>query len=111
MQSTKAAVIDVVPEKSVADDMDWARDNLRFRDGHPLLDIANCLRIIERHPDFRGRYRYNEILCKVLDKGTVMIEWRMFEFTATLQERFLPELPFETASRALVLAANRAGVK
>lgn len=91
--------------------MDWARDNLRFRDGRPLLDIANCLRIIERHPDFRGRYRYNEILCKVLDKGTVMIEWRMFEFTATLQERFLPELPFETASRALVLAANRAGVK
>lgn len=111
MQSTNAAIIDVEVEDTQPSDVLWARDNLRFRDGKPILDIANCLRVIELHPNFAGRYKYNEVLCKVLDRGTVMIEWRMLEFAAMLQERFLPEVPFEIASRALVVAANRAGVK
>lgn len=99
-------------EAMVEDDGDaqWAQGNLRHaKDGRVLLDLANCLRVIEAHPDFRGRYKYNDVLAKVLDKGTVMVEWRLLEFTATLQERFLPEIPFETAARALVVAANRAG--
>ncbi len=106
MLAEKAAIIDI--EQS---DEEWARQNLRFDAGRPVLDLANCLRVIERHPDFKGRYRYNEVLNKVLDRGTVMIEWRMIEFAVTLQERFLPEIAFDTASRALVLAANKASQK
>lgn len=104
-------IIDVESAAAAPDDAGWARDNLRFIDGRPILDIANCLRVIERHPDFKGRYRFNEILGKVLDRGTVMIEWRVSEFVATLQERFLPEVAVELAYRALVVAANRAGQK
>ncbi len=105
-----AAIIDV----AVVEDGDalWVRTNLRHsKDGRLRLDMANCLRVIELHPDFKGRFRYNEVLNKVLDRGTVMIEWRMGEFAAMLQERFLPELPYEIAARALVVAANRAGLK
>lgn len=94
-----------------AADERWARDNLRHAGGGVILDIANCLRVIERHPDFKGRYRYNDVLSKVLDRGTVMIEWRMSEFAAILQERFLPAIPYDIACRALVIAANRAAAK
>lgn len=90
------------------EDERWARQNLRHSDGGPLLDLANCLRVIERHPDYKGRYRFNDVLGKVLDRGAVMIEWRLGEFAAEMQERFLPELPYEVAARALVIAANRA---
>lgn len=108
--SMQAAAIDVAVESD--SDAEWARRNLRHsKDGRPYLDLANCLRIIELHPDYKGRYRYNEVLNKVLDKGTVMIEWRMSEFAAILQERFMPDVPFEIAARALVIAANRAGAK
>lgn len=92
-------------------DAHWVRSNLRFDGDRVLLDIANCLRVIELHPDFKGRYKYNEVLAKVLDRGSVMVEWRLSEFTATLQERFMPGVPFEVAARALVVAANRSGLK
>ena len=112
MKAQRAAVIDVeVGDAAPADDEGWVRDNLRFRDGRLLLDLANCLRVIERHPDFKGRFRFNDILSKVLDRGTVMIEWRMGEYVVSLQERFLPEVPYEIAARALVVAANRADQK
>jgi citrate lyase beta subunit len=111
MPTGNAVIIDVEADAVAPDDAGWARDNLRAIDGRPVLDIANCLRVIERHPDFKGRYRFNEVLVKVLDRGTVMVEWRVSEFVATLQERFLPEIPFDIAYRALVVAANRAGQK
>jgi len=111
MANGNLKIIDVEADAVPAVDADWARANLRFVDGCPVLDIANCLRVLERHPDFKGRYRFNETLSKVLDRGTVMIEWRVSEFVATIQERFLPEIPVETAYRALVVAANRAGQK
>jgi hypothetical protein len=111
MQARNAEAIDVEVEEAPSNDALWARDNLRYRDGQPILDIANCLRVIELHPDYKGRYKYNDVLLKVLDRGTVMIEWRMLEFAAEIQERFLPDIPFETASRALVVAANRASAK
>lgn len=105
-----AVAIDVTAEGE--SDAAWARRNLRHtEDGRLVLDVANCLRLLESHPDYKGRYRYNDVLCKVLDKGTVMIEWRLFEFLAILQERFLPDLPYEAATRALVVAANRASAK
>lgn len=92
-------------------DAAWARANLRHANGRLLLDLANCIRVIELHPDFKGRFRFNDVLGKVLDRGTVMVEWRLGEFVATLQERFLPEVSFEIAARALVVAANRASQK
>jgi hypothetical protein len=102
-----AAALDVETDG----DATWARNNLRYDGDRLLLDIANCLRVIEFHPDFKGRFKYNEILAKVLDRGSVMVDWRVSEFTATLQERFLPGVPFEVAARALVVAANRSGLK
>lgn len=104
------AVIDV--ESVASNDGEWAASNLRRTpEGRYFLDVANCLKIVEHHPDFRGRYKYNEVLSKVLDRGSVMIEWKLLEFTATIQDRFLPEIPFETVVRSLIVAANRAGVK
>lgn len=106
----QAAAIDVAVEDD--GDLRWAGKNLRHaKDGRVLLDIANCLRVLELHPDFKGRFKFNDVLIKVLDRGTVMVEWRLAEFTAMMQERFLPEIPFEIATRALVAAANRAGLK
>ncbi len=107
-----SAIIDVEPEAAVDSDAQWVEANLRRdAEGRIYADLANCLRIIERHPDFKGRFRFNEVLVKVLDKGTVMIEWRLGEFVSQMQERFIPEIPYEIASRALVVAANRAGNK
>jgi hypothetical protein len=105
---SNAAIIDVEVE---GDDLRWVRENLRFCGDRVRLDLANCLRVIERHPDFKGRYRFNDVLSKVLDRGTVMVEWRLGEFAAMLQERFLPEIPYEMAARALVIAANRGSQK
>lgn len=103
----QAAAIDV--ESVDIGDSQWALSNLRKdKNGRLLLDFANCLRIVELHPDFKGRYKFNDVLGKVLDRGTVMIEWRLIEFTATVQERFLPEVPYDIAVKALIVAANKA---
>ena len=102
----QAATVKLADEDS--GDAQWARNNLRQIDGRFLLDIANVLRIIELHPDFKGRFKYNDTLNKVIDRGTVMIEWRVSEWVAQIQERFLPEIPFEIAYRALVIAGNKA---
>lgn len=91
-----------------ADDAQWARENLRQVDGRFALDIANVLRLVELHPEFQGRFKYNDTLNKVIDRGSVMIEWRVFELVAQIQERFLPEIPSEIAYKALVVAANKA---
>lgn len=85
----------------------WARKNLRWQAGAPLLDIANVLRVFERHEDFNTRFRYNETLNKVLDKGSVMVEWRMLEVCAVIQERFLPGVPEAIVRSALIVAGNR----
>lgn len=106
----QAAAIDVAAEED--GDRLWVRNNLRHADdGRVFLDIANCLHVLEQHPDFKGRYKFNDVLGKVLDRGTVMVEWRLLEFAAMIQERFLPEISNDTAARALVVAANRAGSK
>lgn len=91
----------------VTDDGAWARYHLRFEDGKVIIDLANCLRVIEIHPDFKGRFKYNDTLHKVLDRGSVMLEWRISELTAILQERFMPCVPFDMVQRALVVASNR----
>jgi hypothetical protein len=108
MQPAKIDKVTAAPQIS---NEEWARENLRMRDGRVLIDLANCLRIFETHPDYGGRFRYNEMLNKVVDRGAVMVEWRMNEITADIQERFLPEVAPENISRALFIAANRASAK
>ena len=93
------------------DDERWARENLRWNGDKPFLDLANVIRVLERHPDFNSRFRYNDTISKVLDRGTVMLDWRMMDVCATVQERFLPELPEQTFLRALAAHANRATAK
>ncbi len=88
----------------------WAKKNLRFRDGRPLLDIANMMRIFERHEEYKGRFRYNETLNKVLDKGSLMLDWRIMEVCADVQERFLPEVPETVVRNALIVMGNRNGI-
>ncbi len=88
-------------------DRAWAKQNLRWRDGFPLLDIANAMRVLDRHEDYKGRFRYNDDVDKVLDKGSIMLDWRVLEVCADIQERFLPDIS-ETAMRAaLVVSGNR----
>lgn len=89
-------------------DLEWSRANLRFQDGKPVLDIANALRVFERHEVFAGRFKYNETLTKVMDKGAVMLEWRVSEVVAVMQERFLPGIAPDYVSKALLVFANRA---
>ncbi len=93
------------------DDERWARENLRWNGDKPFLDLANVIRVLERHPDFNSRFRYNDTISKVLDRGSVMPDWRMMDVCATVQERFLPEVPEETFLRALAAHANRATAK
>ncbi len=104
MQATK---LETPVRSEASGDAEWARANLRFDEGRPYNDLANCLRVLERHPDFKGRFKYNEMLSKVVDRGAVMVEWRISEIAAELQERFLPEITPETVGRSLVIAANR----
>jgi hypothetical protein len=106
-QSTIQQTRETEPVRELSPDEAWARQNLRWRDGRQLTDLANCLRVLEQHEDFASRFRYNEVIHKVLDKGTVMVDWRVTELAAAIQERFIPEIPVETVSRALVTAANR----
>lgn len=103
----QAAKLEPSAHREAGGDAEWARANLRFDAGRPYNDLANCLRVLERHPDFRGRFKYNEMLSKVVDRGAVMVEWRISEIAAELQERFLPEIPPETVGKSLVIAANR----
>jgi hypothetical protein len=95
-------------DKQASDDAAWARANLRFDDDKPHLDIANALRVLERHDQFKGRFKFNETLNKVMDKGTVMLEWRVAEVAAVMQERFMPGIPVDAVNQALVIHANNA---
>jgi hypothetical protein len=103
----QAVKLDSSAQGDIAGDAGWAKANLRFEAGRAYNDLANCLRVLERHPDFKGRFKFNEMLSKVLDRGAVMVEWRINEIAAELQERFLPEISPETVGRALVIAGNR----
>jgi hypothetical protein len=105
----QAVKLDAVATAESAGDGAWGKENLRFDGGRPFNDLANCLRVLERHPDFKGRFKFNEMLSKVVDRGSVMVEWRVNEVAAELQERFMPEVAPETVGRALVIAANRGG--
>ena len=100
-----------VRKRQMTPDEAWARKSLRWREGKPVCDIANAIRILEQHPDFKGRFKYNEVLNKVLDKGTVMIEWRVNEACAVIQEGFIPAISTDCVNKALVIVANRCTVK
>jgi hypothetical protein len=85
----------------------WAKQNLRWRDGFPLLDIANAMRVLDRHEDYKGRFRYNDDVDKVLDKGSIMLDWRVLEVCAEIQERFLPDISEAAMRAALTVNGNR----
>ena len=93
--------------RELSEDQAWARANLRFKEGKPCLDIANALRVLERHEAFAGRFKFNETLNKVMDKGTVMLDWRVAEVVAVMQERFMPEISADAVEKALIVHANR----
>ena len=95
-------------DRGLSEDQVWARRNLRFNDGRPYLDIANALRVLERHEAFAGRFKFNETLSKVMDKGAVMLDWRVAEVVADVQARFLPEISPDAVEKALIIHANRA---
>lgn len=89
-------------------DRAWAKANLRFKAGEPYCDSANVLRILERHEAFAGRFKYNDTLNKVMDKGAVMLDWRVADLVVTIQERFIPEVPVDVVEKGLIVHANRA---
>lgn len=92
-------------------DLAWATENLRWANEKPISDLANVLRVLERHPEFTDRFIYNETLSKVLDKGTLMLDWRISECCAVIQERFIPEIAESTVNNALVICANHNGTR
>lgn len=92
-------------------DLAWAKENLRWSNEIPISDLANVVRVLERHPEFNGRFIYNETLSRVLDKGTLMLDWRVSECCAVIQERFIPEIAENTVNNALVICANRNGTR
>ncbi|MEO1251651.1 MAG: hypothetical protein AAFW81_04805 [Pseudomonadota bacterium] len=98
------------PEEPAAGSGDdrWALENLRLADGAPVLDIANALRVLDRHPDFKGRFKFNTTLNKVMDRGSVMLDWRVAELVAAVQERFMPGIALHDVQNALLIHANRA---
>ena len=98
-------------KRPLSEDEVWARKNLRWRDGQPIADMANALRIFERHEDFKGRYRYNEMVNRVLDRGVVMIDWRISEVCVLVQERFIAGIPEEVVLKGLTIAAYKNGVQ
>lgn len=97
----------LAPARSLTADEEWALANLRWRANAPIVDLANVVRILERHPDFQKRFKYNDVLTKVMDRGAVMLEWRINDITAIIQERFIPEAPVDMVSRALLVVSNR----
>jgi len=97
-------------KRPLTEDEIWARKNLRGRAGRPIADIANVLRILERHDDFKGRFKFNEMVNRVLDKGTVMIDWRVAEICAVVQERFIAGVEETVVTKALTIVANRTGI-
>ncbi len=107
-RTQKPAVTQSAAQKSDDNpDRVWAKQNLRWRDGFPLLDIANAMRVLDRHEDFKGRFRYNDDVDKVLDKGSIMLDWRVLEVCADIQERFLPNIPENVVRAALTVNGNR----
>ena len=91
----------------IENDIAWAAGNLRNNGDQPYADLANVLRIFNRHPDFQGRFGYDRSMAKVHDKGTIMLAWQVDELCAIIQERFIPAIPPEMVSRALLIFANR----
>jgi hypothetical protein len=44
-----------------------------------------------------------------MDRGAVMLEWRINDLTAILQERFMPGVPVDIVARGLLVVSNRSG--
>lgn len=87
----------------------WAMANLRCRNNEPYTDLANVLRIFDRHPEFRGRFKFDKSMGKVMDRGEVLLGWQIDELCAVVQERFLPQVPEDVVLRSLLICANRYG--
>lgn len=96
------------PRSPREQDRAWAKANLRFKAGEPYRDSANVLRILDRHEAFAGRFKFNENLNKVMDKGAVMLDWRVADLVVAIQERFIPEIPVDVVEKGLIVHANRA---
>ncbi|MEM8773088.1 MAG: hypothetical protein AAGD92_15685 [Pseudomonadota bacterium] len=103
-----------IAEENVSDleqDRQWVVENLRMCGDEPFCNVANVLRVLQRHEVFAGRFRYNTALTKVMDKGSVMLDWRVSELVAVIQERFLPEVSPDDVEKALIVHANQVILK
>lgn len=100
-----------LPTRALMDDDAWAKENLRARAEEPIPDLANVMRIFERHPDFIGRFWFNKGMGKVVDRGSVLLNWQLDEIGAVIQERFLPNVDIDVVRRGLYIAANKNALK
>ena len=96
------------PPSELSEDERWARSHLRWNGARVYADLANLLRIIEKHDDFAGRFKFNKAMGKVTNRGAIMLDWQMDDVCAQIQERFIPEVSSDLVTRALYVAANRA---
>jgi len=92
-------------------DDQWALENLRRCDeGYTLLDLANALRVLERHPDYTGRFHYDLAMHKVIDRGVTMVGWQKDAFAGEIQERFLAGIDVDLVHRAIDIVANKSAL-
>lgn len=97
------------PSRRASDpDPSFVEEHLRKDANGVVLDIANVLRILERHPDFAGRFRFNEGMGKICDRGKVLLGWKIDEMAAIIQERFLPGISEALVAKAITVVAHRA---
>lgn len=92
-------------------DEEWAIQNLRRCDeDYIVLDLANVMRVLERHPDFTGRFHYDKNMHKVIDNGVTMVVWQVDALAAELQERFLAGVNEQLVHKAVDVVANKASL-
>ncbi len=89
----------------------WVLENLRRCDeGYTVLDLANALRVLERHPDYTGRFHYDLAMNKVIDRGVTMVGWQKDAFAGEIQERFLAGIDVDLVHRAVDIVANKSAL-
>ncbi|MEL6112960.1 MAG: hypothetical protein AAFR20_09155 [Pseudomonadota bacterium] len=92
-------------------DTDWIEENLRrCEEEYCYLDLANILRVLERHPDYVGRFHYDINMHKVIDRGVTMQTWQVDALAGEIQERFLPGISEDLVHKSVAIVANKSAL-
>ncbi|MEO0675719.1 MAG: hypothetical protein AAFY32_12065 [Pseudomonadota bacterium] len=92
-------------------DGDWSTENLRrCEEDYFHLDLANILRVLERHPEYAGRFHYDINMHKVIDRGVTMQTRQVDALAGEIQERFLPGIATDLVHKSVAIVANKSAL-